>query len=71
MAYLPEKIRLNHEAGMKNITEKIVQDKKEGRVALARLSFADKIAIVEKLRERNRSIKGSRVAINNQRPTTN
>jgi len=56
---------------MKNITEMIVQDKKEGRVALARLSFADKIAIVEKLRERNRSIKGSRVAINNQRPTTN
>lgn len=44
---------------MNQVLKKIFQEKQEGRKALAERSFSEKIAILEKLRERNRAIAAS------------
>jgi hypothetical protein len=45
---------------MKQDIKSLLQSKREGRVALAQLSFSEKIALLEKLRERNRVIAAAR-----------
>ena len=41
---------------MKQALNKVVQDKRDGRAALAQRSFSEKVAVLEKLRERNHAI---------------
>jgi hypothetical protein len=45
---------------MKPQIKTVLQRKQEGRAVLAQLSFSEKIALLEKLRERNRLITASR-----------
>lgn len=44
---------------MKQVLNKVIQDKRAGRVALAQRSFSEKVAALEKLRARNRAISGN------------
>lgn len=44
---------------MKKPLETILHDKREGRLALAQPSFSEKIAVLEKLRERRQAIAAS------------
>jgi len=41
---------------MKPTLNKVLQDKRDGRTALAQRSFSEKVAVLEKLRERHRAI---------------
>jgi hypothetical protein len=45
---------------VKQEIKEVLQRKHQGRVALAQLSFSEKIALLEKLRARNRSIAAAR-----------
>ena len=44
---------------MKKPLGTILRDKREGRVALSRLSFSEKISVLEKMRERRQALAAS------------